>query len=782
MQEQQWQQTKVWNPNSMSLEQKLSDFKQWKQNTDTHYAAQKEIDMDNDTKKLYEWWLKVNDRETKKKYDVASRGNLLAQMVTKVAETNWVALTWNATDRVSAYLQGFPDDYQAFYDFTHWDQDPEEFGVQMWWIKQKKERSVYDLLTGDEWDSSLVGRSVNWLLWTVIGSWEWVLNAMKRVYNNMWDIKEIANDDRPFIDKFNEILFWEIIWDSIWGSIWDIVWGMMEWGFKGITKQSERDKLSNKLWEFVQKAMDSDTWQDVVEFWNWLSEDDKAYVKKYLGYWEWFLNLLWLKWGKAAAKPVEQWFKKLGWLVDDVAWGVSSKMTWAKNAVTDTVKWAEKAIVWNNKTPEKIAWTILQWKNKSDQIVGRKVLTEDLDTKWVETFEQLKNKTWESKKKVMEELNKELDKEQWLLTREDLMTVSNKETVLWDKPATEDFFNDALDALIKRYENRPSKRVVYDAYKEKLNWEWLTKKEAYDVTREFWREFSSWMYKKDWTLKDTIWAKDAEDIRMWMKEKIREKLSWDYAKLLDEKYSRLSRVEELAEDMQDAVLRAEQKLADKNIIGRIWDLYKKTIKKIKWENPDNMSLTQMEENLKSNLEKLNKVYDEQFKKERLDFSKQWEWLMKFRSKNADYMIASAENPMGKAWTAKSNAASHQAFKDFLDKNNIQYREQKWKYWNEENSLIIAIDNPKQRTIIDSFLEKTSPQEENIIVKNWVAYRYDPRTKEAYKVDLRKNNIDVAWDANDYYSEIDWRKYKLPLYEPWIEVQITPEEFLSVYNS
>ena len=782
MQEQQWQQTKVWNPNSMSLEQKLSDFKQWKQNTDTHYAAQKEIDMDNDTKKLYEWWLKVNDRETKKKYDVASRGNLLAQMVTKVAETNWVALTWNATDRVSAYLQGFPDDYQAFYDFTHWDQDPEEFGVQMWWIKQKKERSVYDLLTGDEWDSSLVGRSVNWLLWTVIGSWEWVLNAMKRVYNNMWDIKEIANDDRPFIDKFNEILFWEIIWDSIWGSIWDIVWGMMEWGFKGITKQSERDKLSNKLWEFVQKAMDSDTWQDVVEFWNWLSEDDKAYVKKYLGYWEWFLNLLWLKWGKAAAKPVEQWFKKLGWLVDDVAWGVSSKMTWAKNAVTDTVKWAEKAIVWNNKTPEKIAWTILQWKNKSDQIVGRKVLTEDLDTKWVETFEQLKNKTWESKKKVMEELNKELDKEQWLLTREDLMTVSNKETVLWDKPATEDFFNDALDALIKRYENRPSKRVVYDAYKEKLNWEWLTKKEAYDVTREFWREFSSWMYKKDWTLKDTIWAKDAEDIRMWMKEKIREKLSWDYAKLLDEKYSRLSRVEELAEDMQDAVLRAEQKLADKNIIGRIWDLYKKTIKKIKWENPDNMSLTQMEENLKSNLEKLNKVYDEQFKKERLDFSKQWEWLMKFRSKNADYMIASAENPMGKAWTAKSNAASHQAFKDFLDKNNIQYREQKWKYWNEENSLIIAIDNPKQRTIIDSFLEKTSPQEENIIVKNWFAYRYDPRTKEAYKVDLRKNNIDVAWDANDYYSEIDWRKYKLPLYEPWIEVQITPEEFLSVYNS
>lgn len=782
MQEQQWQQTKVWNPNSMSLEQKLSDFKQWKQNTDTHYAAQKEIDMDNDTKKLYEWWLKVNDRETKKKYDVASRGNLLAQMVTKVAETNWVALTWNATDRVSAYLQGFPDDYQAFYDFTHWDQDPEEFGVQMWWIKQKKEKSVYDLLTGDEWDSSLVGRSVNWLLWTVIGSWEWVLNAMKRVYNNMWDIKEIANDERPFIDKFNEILFWEIIWDSIWGSIWDIVWGMMEWGFKGITKQSERDKLSNKLWEFVQKAMDSDTWQDAVEYWNWLSEEDKAYVKKYLGYWEWFLNLLWLKWGKAAAKPVEQWFKKLGWLVDDVAWSVGSKMTWAKNAVTDTVKWAEKAIVWNNKTPEKIAWTILQWKDKSDQIVGRKVLTEDLDTKWVETFEQLKNKTWESKKKVMKELNKELDKEEWLLTREDLMTVSNKETVLWDKPATEDFFNDALDALIKRYENRPSKRVVYDAYKEKLNWEWLTKREAYDVTREFWREFSNWMYKRDWTLKDTIWAKDAEDIRMWMKEKIREKLSWDYAKLLDEKYSRLSRVEELAEDMQDAVLRAEQKLADKNIIGRIWDLYKKTIKKIKWENPDNMSLTQMEENLKSNLEKLNKVYDEQFKKERLDFSKQWEWLMKFRSKNADYMIASAENPMGKAWTAESNAASHQAFKDFLDKNNIQYREQKGKYWNEENSLIIAIDNPKQRTIIDSFLEKTSPQEENIIVKNWVAYRYDPRTKEAYKVDLRKNNIDVAWDANDYYSEIDWRKYKLPLYESWIEVQITPEEFLSVYNS
>lgn len=103
------------------------------------------------------------------------------------------------------------------------------------------------------------------------------------------------------------------------------------------------------------------------------------------------------------------------------------------------------------------------------------------------------------------------------------------------------------------------------------------------------------------------------------------------------------------------------------------------------------------------------------------------------------------------------------------------------YNNPENSQIIAIDNPKQRALIDKRLEKHSKQQENMIVKNWYAYRYDPRTNEAYKVDLKKADIDLPAETDNFYSEIDGRKYQLPLY--WeLEQPITVEEFLSIYNS
>ena len=145
------------------------------------------------------------------------------------------------------------------------------------------------------------------------------------------------------------------------------------------------------------------------------------------------------------------------------------------------------------------------------------------------------------------------------------------------------------------------------------------------------------------------------------------------------------------------------------------------------------------------------------------------------------MIVSAENPMWKQASLEFNENTTQKFREFLDENNIKWKAQKWMYDNPENSQIIAIDNPKQRSIIDKRLEKNSQQAENIIVKDGYAYRYDPRTNEAYKVDLKKADIDLPAETDNFYSEIDGRKYQLPLY--WeLEQPITVEEFLSIYNS
>jgi len=149
----------------------------------------------------------------------------------------------------------------------------------------------------------------------------------------------------------------------------------------------------------------------------------------------------------------------------------------------------------------------------------------------------------------------------------------------------------------------------------------------------------------------------------------------------------------------------------------------------------------------------------------LDFSYDTAFT-KFRSPNADYMIVSAENPMGKASSKMSNSASTRAFKAFMDKKKIEYKSQTGRYnGNNERSFIVRVDNPSQRGIIDSWLEKNSPQAENIMIKDGKAYRYDPRTMEAYEADLTTYNMPIELPAStkDFYSRVDGKTYKLPLY-------------------
>ena len=169
---------------------------------------------------------------------------------------------------------------------------------------------------------------------------------------------------------------------------------------------------------------------------------------------------------------------------------------------------------------------------------------------------------------------------------------------------------------------------------------------------------------------------------------------------------------------------------------------------------------------------------------RLDFWWEWEWFAKLRNKKWDYMIVSAENFNNVQQSAWVNSRSTKAFREFLDEQWIAWKPQMWMYNNPEASQLIAIDNPEQRNIIDKRIKENAPQAENIIIKNWKAYRYDPVTNEAYVVNLRdtKNvKLDLPAETDNFYSEIDWRKYQLPLYSD-LEKPISVEEFLSVYNS
>ena len=168
---------------------------------------------------------------------------------------------------------------------------------------------------------------------------------------------------------------------------------------------------------------------------------------------------------------------------------------------------------------------------------------------------------------------------------------------------------------------------------------------------------------------------------------------------------------------------------------------------------------------------------------KIDFTKPGSFAI-FRKKDSNFMIASAENPMGTVISNKENIARTKAFRKFLDDNYINYHEQLGKYGgNAEASNLIEITNPKQRILVDKWLAKNSPQAENIIIKDGKA-RYDPRTNEAYQVDLTKYKGQLRRDdlADDFYSEIAGKKYALPLYDDTIEKTLDKNNFIKYYNN
>ena len=81
-------------------------------------------------------------------------------------------------------------------------------------------------------------------------------------------------------------------------------------------------------------------------------------------------------------------------------------------------------------------------------------------------------------------------------------------------------------------------------------------------------------------------------------------------------------------------------------------------------------------------------------------------MQSLEKKDSNFMIASAENPMGTVISNKENIARTKAFRKFLDDNYINYHEQLGKYGgNAEASNLIEITNPKQRILVDKWLAK-----------------------------------------------------------------------------
>lgn len=392
-----WGQTKIQEMVSNHLQDKIAQYKNWKQQTDSNYANQQSAKMENDTMNLYESWLQATDKQTKQQYNVASRGSLLAEMISNTAREKGYELTWNASDIVSSYLQWFPEAYDSFMNFTHSDQDPEEFAIQMWWIEAPQKESnfftnvvwwAYDSVT---WLPRMIGK------WTADAIW-WVakqfwadedkVNALVNDYKNYldsdWSGEAIGADKDSATYKISKgvwdltqtlTAWWlaknAIKWTALWkvwmdaikqaplgykAAAWAIEWAADMWLYNMISESelpSGEDLLiggalwavSPVLWAWMK------AWKWLLKEWtkktaaklelSWMLNPAKLDNVKNMLIEEWTdLASAWLKWWTAedvGVWMIERWMK---WEKPEIVAQLWSHASKARNLKRQTLAWS----------------------------------------------------------------------------------------------------------------------------------------------------------------------------------------------------------------------------------------------------------------------------------------------------------------------------------------------------------------------------------------------------------------------------------------------------------
>ena len=444
-------------------QRRISAYKQQKQQIDTEYEQQQSAKMENDTLNLYKSWIEATDKATKEKYNIASRTNLVAEMISSAAKDNWYELTWNAYDVVDSYLQGFPQNYQAIYDFTRWDQDPEDFAVQMWWIqKPEKESSTLSNIVWWAYDSAT---------WIPRMLAKWAANAIGWVAKQFW-----ADDDKvnALVNDYKSYL------DSDWSG--EAIWADKDsWTYKG----------TKMVWDLAQTAA-----------YGWLA---KAWVQSAL----WGYPLVTKAtplWVKAAVWAIE-WAADM-WIYDMVS---ESELPSAWDLALWGTLWAITPIAWawykavkavTKKNAVNLAEKILQNANRMTKWEQSKFYQRYNQNVWqwlndrgLRNWEDIVNYFTNSKNKV-----------------DDAMA-----SIKWE--FTDDSLTDVLDDVVDfaiGTKSPQANRMIELAEKNRKGW--LTMSEINEVKRYF-EAHNKFNYLSKWTAEQAERATNMDtSLREWQRK------------------------------------------------------------------------------------------------------------------------------------------------------------------------------------------------------------------------------------------------------------------------
>lgn len=527
-----------------SLRAETDAFNRFKENAKKRISDDRWLRRSKDMETLYEKSLTTTDGNICWQYDRACKAEEMARGARKYWESKWY--DWSNIDAIpllNQYSALFPESTNTIYSYiVGKDQDPMPYYIKLWWEKSEEEinqnTSVYDLLYGkNEYEPDPIRRWVSavlgWIGWIWVGTWD----ALKRVYNNFWDIYDIAtDDDKSFIDKFNQILLWEIVLDDIGWSIWDIIWWWLEWWFKWFTSQKERNNLSDSVAWFVRTALESETWQDAVNRWNSLSEDEQNEAKDYLTYLDWVLNLIWVKWAKAIKPTVEKWTVKALNVAKEWLWPI---VWWVDNVIDTTkkvvngkqIKNAVKNEAKNTELVEWLANRIWQWETKDIEgsVKALQSISKWVDTKKVKTFKDLREAWRTREKQLVDKINENLSNKDFKIKLSDQKPI----IIAWEEKwnVIDDAINDLIDVYSQQRKWDEVDRI--QNLKNELE-EWVDPKTFNDFIKEYWTELNAWNKKNELTTNTKKWW---EETRNWMKELLRERMPESEFKALDREMS-----------------------------------------------------------------------------------------------------------------------------------------------------------------------------------------------------------------------------------------------------
>lgn len=482
---------------------------------------------------------------------------------------------------VQSYLNNNEENglWQIAYDYivdeSNSDCDPTELYNQLWWPKNntttsmtvdvqepsneenKKTWKIYDLLTKENpwpiarWLSAIIGSASGWI--------EWAINLVERIGKNHKDIKRImSDDDRDFIEKFNQILLWEIISDDVGWGVWDLLWWILAGWFKGFTTPWEREYFTKEIAWFVKNVLESDTWEKAVNYWNSLDERQQQDVKDYLSYLDWIINLLFIKWWKEAAPAIKRGVTKSV----DVAWDTMKPLVnKVDNVVEDVLtKNAVKNLEKNKDAIRLMANQIWQWAT-SDIENSAKALSSILKTnrpQSISSFKDLKEAGSRRIKEIAWQIDENLSSQAGKIN----MTHQHIVNVEWKQKwkYVEDALKDLLDVYEKQNSPEDMNRILDFQKRFMVDGEdGVSYKELNDLAKEYWEVMDAWNKKNEITTDAKQWW---ENTRSWIKDILRERMPDADFRQLDGEMSSVINFNKLVSKSVEAVNNVEKRLIE----------------------------------------------------------------------------------------------------------------------------------------------------------------------------------------------------------------------------